>query len=117
LKVSSKGAQSKDDQGRLPRHHACRNNASERGIKTLLTIYPRAAQVKDDQEKLPIHYACQNEADTNIIHMLTKTHPVSINIKNSEWVSLFWFILQFINSLACSTMKGLDIFRGSQSNV
>ena len=47
----------------MPRHHACRNNASERVIKTLLTICPGAAQVKDDQEKLPIYYACQNEAD------------------------------------------------------
>ena len=77
-----KGAQSKDDQGRLPLHHACRKSSSERIIRTLLRVYPRASQIKDDQDKLPIHYACQNGASPAVVNVLLTTYPESINVKN-----------------------------------
>jgi len=82
LKASPKGAQSKDDQGRLALHHACRKNASERVIRTLLRVYPRASQIKDDQDKLPIHYACQHAASAHVISLLLATYPESVHVQN-----------------------------------
>ena len=82
LKASPKGAQSKDDQGRLPIHHACRRNSSERVIRTLLRVYPRAAQIKDDQDKLAVHYACNHGGSLEIVRLLIQTYPESINVRN-----------------------------------
>ena len=67
---------------RLPLHHACRKSSSERIIRTLLRVYPRAAQIKDDQDKLPIHYACQNGTSPSVVNVLLTTYPESINVKN-----------------------------------
>jgi len=63
-------------------HHACRKNASERVIRTLLRVYPRASQIKDDQDKLPIHYACQHGASPAVVGLLLTTYPESIHVKN-----------------------------------
>lgn len=82
MNSSPKGAQSKDDQGRLPIHHACRKNCSEKVIKALLKTYPKGAQVKDDQDKLPIHYVCQNGGSEDVINVLLAAYPFSINVKN-----------------------------------
>ena len=73
---------SKDDQGRLPLHHACRKASPERIVRLLVRVFPRAAQVKDDQDKLALHYACQSGSSPNAIHLLLTTFPESINVKN-----------------------------------
>jgi len=79
-----KGATSKDDEGRLPIHHACSKGAPPDVISALLSSSPKSAASKDDQGRLPLHHACRKNPNNDIIELLLKAYPKGAQIKDDQ---------------------------------
>jgi ankyrin repeat protein len=75
---------SKDDEGRLPIHHACSKGAAEGVIDALLKASPKGAQSKDDQGRLPLHHACRKNASERVIRTLLRVYPRAAQIKDDQ---------------------------------
>jgi ankyrin repeat protein len=75
---------SKDDEGRLPIHHACSKGAPEAVIDALLKASPKGAQSKDDQGRLPLHHACRKSSSERIIRTLLRVYPRAAQIKDDQ---------------------------------
>lgn len=84
LVASPRGAQCKDDEGRLPLHYACLKSAPEGVIKALLASYPKACLSKDDDGRLPIHHACSKGAPEAVIETLLKTSSKGAQSKDDQ---------------------------------
>jgi len=80
----AKAAMSKDDEGRLPVHHACSKGAPESVIDALLKASPKGAQSKDDQGRLPLHHACRKNASERVIRTLLRVYPRAAQIKDDQ---------------------------------
>ena len=74
----------KDDEGRLPIHHACSKGASEDIIEALLKTSPKGAQSKDDQGRLPLHHACRKASSERIVRALLRVYPRAAQIKDDQ---------------------------------
>jgi ankyrin repeat protein len=75
---------SKDDEGRLPIHHACGKGAPEGVIDALLKINPKGAQSKDDQGRLALHHACRKNASERVVRTLLRVYPRATQIKDDQ---------------------------------
>lgn len=51
-----------DDQGCLPLHYACGNNAPPGVVSLLVKAFPGAVAKKDNAGQLPLHWAAQRKA-------------------------------------------------------
>jgi hypothetical protein len=84
VRLGPKAAQSKDNNGRLPLHLACKKGITKNALTMLLQVYARGAAAKDDQEKLPVHHACQTGAcSPAAVLALLDAHPESIHARTA----------------------------------
>jgi ankyrin repeat protein len=84
LVANPKGAQNKDDDGRLPLHYACLKGASQGVVDVLLASFSKGAMSKDDEGRLPIHHACSKGAPEGIIDALLKASPKGAQSKDDQ---------------------------------
>ena len=79
-----KSAGHKDDEGRLPIHHACSKSAPESIVDALLRACPKGAQSKDDQGRLALHHACRKRATDRVVRTLLRVYPRAAQIKDDQ---------------------------------
>mmetsp|Transcript_31673 Transcript_31673/g.60484 ORF Transcript_31673/g.60484 Transcript_31673/m.60484 type:complete len:201 (+) Transcript_31673:582-1184(+) len=70
VRPGPKAAQSKDNNGRLPLHLACKKGITGNALTILLQVYARGAAARDEQEKLPEEN--QNTFGYCRIHLLSR---------------------------------------------
>ncbi len=85
LKIDSKAAEQRDNNGRIPLHFACKEKKSgEVSTRLLLRAYPEGALVADEGGFLPLHVACRYSTSLSVIRMLIRAAPDSLLAKTKK---------------------------------
>jgi hypothetical protein len=73
---------SKDVNGSIPLHYACKNTAPLEVVQLLVEQWPEAVKKTTVNGSLPLHYACSNRASLQVIEYLVEQWPEAIKTKN-----------------------------------
>jgi len=85
LKIDTKTAREKDNNGRVALHYACKDPVGgESSTRLLLRAYPEGAMVADDSGFLPLHVACRYGTSLSVIRMLIRAAPESMLRKTKK---------------------------------